>query len=286
MNNMKMHSPGSMRATSMRVCTLVATAMVVGMNVGCSMLQSTGLLDARAETIHCVRLDGQIDIDGKADDAAWQRAQVVDDFYLTITNDEPRSGGKVRVMWDDKGLYVLAELQDDDLYAIIDEHDGYTWEDDVFEMFIKPREDHMGYLECHVNPLNTTMDLYMPRRYARNPDYCMRFETGMETAVTIDGTLNDENVDTGWTAEMFIPWEGMPPLEGKTPQVGDQWRVLIARYDYSIHIPDVNLGDRGMHLMSHAPLSVGSFHTYEQYGKLVFVDDLPDDEDGDNDDTD
>ena len=58
-------------------------------------------------------------------------------------------------------------MQDTDLYADVTEHNGPTWQNDVFELFFKPADEKPGYYEFEVNPANTTMELFIPLRGQR-----------------------------------------------------------------------------------------------------------------------
>ena len=60
---------------------------------------------------------------------------------------------------------------------------------------------------------------------------------GLETAVHVDGTINDnKDRDRGWTVEMRIPWRSLEPLampDGRAlpPQDGDEWRMDFSRFN-------------------------------------------------------
>ena len=61
---------------------------------------------------------------------------------------------------------------------------------------------------------------------------------GLETAVQVDGTLNDSSkVDKGWSAEVAIPWESLKPLaNGRSwpPTDGDIWKFFLGRFQKKI----------------------------------------------------
>jgi len=61
---------------------------------------------------------------------------------------------------------------------------------------------------------------------------------GLETAVSIDGTLNDpSSVDKGWSAEVAIPWESLKQLaNGRSlpPTAGDTWKFFLGRFQKMI----------------------------------------------------
>src|SRR5262249_9423460 len=117
----------------------------------------------------CRWASGPITIDGKADEDAWKHAQVIDNFYLPWLGPKARkarTATKARLLWDREYLYFHADMEDSDLYADVTEHDGPTWDNDVFELFFKPGADKPGYYEFQVNAAGTIMDMFLPRRGA------------------------------------------------------------------------------------------------------------------------
>ncbi|TXT28825.1 MAG: hypothetical protein FD138_2513, partial [Planctomycetota bacterium] len=98
-------------------------------------------------------------------------------------------------------MYFVGEMVDADLYADVTEHDGDTWNNDVFELFFKPAESRPGYYEFQVNAKNTVFDMFLPRR-----GHVARFrradEFHIESKVVLDGTLNEwTDRDKGWSVE-------------------------------------------------------------------------------------
>jgi hypothetical protein len=206
-----------------------------------------------------------ITIDGKADETAWESAELIDSFTAHWANRAARSATRARLLWDHENLYFLAEMDDADLYADLTEHDAMTWLNDVFELFFKPAEDKLGYYEFQVNAANTTMDMYLPSRgsggYAR---WAKAAPFHLETAVVLRGTLDDwQDTDLGWSAEGRIPWSDFAVTGGR-PRSGSRWRASLCRYDYSVAFdaPDLSCS---------SPLTRSDFHRYEDYGWLRFV---------------
>jgi hypothetical protein len=213
----------------------------------------------------CRWATGPIAIDGKLDEPAWAKAQVLTDFAVYWQNRKPRTATKARLLWDDKYLYFAAEMEDSDLYADIKERNGRTWFNDVFELFFKPGEDKLAYYEFQVNAANTQLELFLPSRGSGGWDrFAPLTRFGMESAVTLDGTLNNYmDKDNGWTVEGRIPLTAFE-LGGGRPHVGSKWRFALCRYDYSVAFDRVETS-------STAPLTVPDFHRYEDYGQLTFV---------------
>ena len=178
---------------------------------------------------------------------------------------KPKTATKARLLWDDNYLYFAAEMEDSDLYADVKERNGMTWLNDVFELFFKPADDKLTYYEFQVNAANTPLELFFPSRgsggYQR---FAPLTRLGMESAVKLDGTLNDySDLDKGWTVEGRIPWTAFAAAGGK-PKPGDKWRFSLCRYDYSATFDYPELS-------STSPLTVSDFHRYEDFGELTFV---------------
>jgi uncharacterized repeat protein (TIGR03806 family) len=209
-----------------------------------------------------------ITLDGKADEPAWAAAQTFDHFYLPWLGEKSRpakTATRARLLWDREYLYFFAEMDDTDLYADVKQHNGHTWNNDVFELFFKPAEDKPGYYEFQVNAAGTTMDCFLPQRGAGGFD---RFKSDgdfhIEAKVALKGTLNKwQDKDEGWSVEGRIPWKDFIRAGGR-PTENEIWRFALCRYDYSVDF-------EGPELSTCAPLTAASFHRYEDYARVKFV---------------
>ncbi len=213
----------------------------------------------------CRRATGPIKIDGKADEPAWANAQEIKNFAVFWEKRKPKTATRARLLWDDDNLYFTADMEDHDIYADIKGHNGMPWLNDVFELFFKPSKDKLAYYEFQVNAANGQLELFLPSRGAGGwQRFAPLTHLGMESAVTIRGTLNDySDKDEGWTVEGRIPWTAFQPTGGR-PQPGAKWRFSLSRYDYSATFehPETSAS---------APLTQSDFHRYEDYGELTFV---------------
>jgi hypothetical protein len=207
---------------------------------------------------------GPITLDGKLDEPAWRDAQEITEFSAYWENRPAKTATKARLLWDDQYLYFAADMEDTDLYADVTEHNGMCWFNDVFELFFRPAQDRLGYYEFQVNAANTQLEMYLPSRGAGGYGRFHHEKLGIESRVTLRGTLNHwQDRDEGWTVEGRIPWTAFTPTGGK-PKPGDKWRFSLCRYDYSVGF------DRA-ELSSCAPLTRSDFHRYEDFSELVFV---------------
>ncbi|HEY7156875.1 MAG TPA: PQQ-dependent sugar dehydrogenase [Gemmataceae bacterium] len=219
----------------------------------------------------CRWADTPITLDGKADEPAWKQAQAIDNFYLPWLGDKTRAARtatKARLLWDREYLYFFADMEDTDLYADVKEHDGQTWDNDVFELFFKPADDKLGYYEFQINAAGTIMDMFLPsrgaggsRRFKKDGDF------HIDSKVKLRGTLNHwQDKDQGWSVEGRIPWRDFLRSGGR-PAIDERWKFALCRYDYSVEL-------EGPELSTCAPLKSQphpDFHHYEDYATLRFV---------------
>src|SRR4051812_2046638 len=223
---------------------------------------------AAAPTFACRWTDEPITIDGKADEPAWKNAELINQFQLPSRGTAERPAlakTTARLLWDREFLYFHAEMEDADVSAKVTEHDGKTWNDDVFELFFKPSSSHPGYYEFEINAANAVLDMFLPSRVS---DPYSQFKSDrkfhLDTAVLVRGSLNDsKDKDTGWSVEGRIPWRDLVRTGGR-PEIDEVWSFALCRYDYTA-------GSKAPELSSSAPLQEPDFHRYEDYSRLKFL---------------
>ena len=240
------------------------------------MLLATSMVAAADDpkskpAFECRWAAGPIKIDGQMDEADWEHAQLIDKFSLPWLKEKARTAKtatRARLLWDRDNLYFFADMDDGDLYADVTDHDGMTWDNDVFELFFKPAQDKPGYYEFQVNAAGTQMDLFLPRRGAGGfGRFKKDGEFHIESKVKLRGTLNQwTDDDQGWSVEGRIPWTGLLRTGGR-PEIDETWTFTLCRYDYSVDF-------EGPELSACAPLAskgYPDFHAYEDYAPLKFL---------------
>jgi glucose/arabinose dehydrogenase len=243
-----------------------------------ALAATTAIAQAPADAKQAVPIDyechfteGPIQIDGQADEAAWKLAVPVGEFAMPWVREgdsKAKTATRARLLWDREYLYFFAEMDDTDLFANVTEHDGVTWNNDVFELFFKPADDKPGYYEFQVNAANTTFDMFLPRRGAGGTD---RFKADgtfdFQTAVSLDGTLNNwTDKDAKWSCEGRLAWKDFARTGGR-PKEGERWKFALCRYDYSVDF-------EGPALSTSAPMKTNpfpNFHYFEDYSSIRFV---------------
>jgi len=217
--------------------------------------------------VPCRYTPGPVKIDGRLEDAAWQKADNLL-FYVPVANETPISKTEARILWDDNYFYVGFKAYDRDIWSYLEDRDSNTCSEDVLEVFFKPYADKEPYFNFEINALGTVYDAYNLVRGAGGQDQ-HRWRAwdckGLKTGIFIKGTLNDPAIeDEYWQLEVAVPFASLPLLEGNAPKPGDKWMFHLARYDYSIYLP------KGMELSSCTQMSACNFHRWEDWRPLVF----------------
>jgi hypothetical protein len=227
----------------------------------------------------CCRATGPIKIDGKLDDAAWQVVPWSEPF-VDIEGDRkpaPRFRTRVKMLWDDRCLYIAADLEEPHVWATLRQHDSVIFQDNDFEVFLNPDGDSHMYAELELNALNTAWDLLLPKPYKDGGRAVNAWEIlGLRTAVHVDGTLNNPNdLDRGWSVEIAWPWEGLKELTGVPvpPRDGDQWRINFSRVEWDMEVVEGKyhkIEKRPEHNWVWSPQGVINMHRPETWGYLQF----------------
>ncbi len=149
-------------------------------------------------TLRAVRLQGEVRIDGRLDEAAWQQAQPSADF----TQSYPHAGAaptertEARVMYDDESVYVGVRMLDahpDSIAAPLARRDASGLYSDWLHVFIDSRHDRRSGFRFSVNPRGVMRDVY---------HFDDQSEDASWDAVWTVATVIDS---AGWTAEYRIP---------------------------------------------------------------------------------
>jgi hypothetical protein len=185
-----------------------------------------------------------VTVDGRLDDAAWQAAPWTP-LFVDIEGDaqpKPRLATRAKISWDDRYLYIAAEMEEPDLWATYDRHDMVIFHEHDFEVFVDPDGDGLHYFEFEINARNTGWDLYLDKPYRDKGKADNGWEIpGLRTAVGLRGTLNDpRDRDGGWTVEMAFPWSAFHrgPRPAVAPRPGESWRMNFSRVEWQLRIRD------------------------------------------------
>lgn len=212
-------------------------------------------------------------IDGALDEAAWGEARrLACDVQLDHRKpvDAPRTA--VRMMWDERFIYVGFDCADAQLLAPALERDAAVYNHDAVEVFLMPDRRTASYWEVVVGAGGAIFDALhtkYPDRFGSlsRPTLNMR---GLAVAVRVDGTLNDaSDTDERFTVEMAIPFAELPEYSRSKPEVGDGLYFMLARIDRN------DPARRRYRAYACAPMLTW-MHNVNNYGKLTLVEALDD----------
>lgn len=229
------------------------------------------------------KINDQINIDGRDDELAWNNAIYTDDFIDIEGSKTPSQKTNVKMLWDEKFLYVFAKLYENHIWGDITKRDEVIYYNNDFEVFINPNDDVFSYGEIEINALGTEWDLFLNRPYRLKGKADSSWDiNGLKSAVDMSGTLNDPNdLDDYWTVEIAIPLKEIEKLNtsGKDEKVisGDVWRINFSRVNWDF---EINNGvysrkkENGKYLPEYnwvwSPQGIINMHVPENWGYLVF----------------
>lgn len=230
----------------------------------------------------CGRAESAIVIDGRGTDAAWQGARELSPLRDIEGATIPHHC-RIKMLWDDEYLYILADMDEEHLWATLTEHDSVIYHDPDFEVFIDTDGDGLNYIELEINAKNTVWDLFIARPYRFNDpnilhDWDIR---GLKHAVCLRGTLNNPaDKDEGWSVELAIPWSSITshahqPRSSEAPAPGSCMRFNFSRVNWQVRpAPGTPTGydklqaPESNHVW--APTGKVNIHLPEHWGRVIF----------------
>ncbi|HEX2721544.1 MAG TPA: DUF5916 domain-containing protein [Gemmatimonadaceae bacterium] len=137
-------------------------------------------------------------LDGKLDDPAWAEAQSINHFieYEPRPGAESRFKTDVRVVHDDKYLYVMARMYDpapDSIISLLSRRDVRT-QSEQLKLVIDSYHDRRTAYQFITNPAGVKRDFYVSNDNNEDPTW----DAVWDVATAIDSL--------GWTAEFRIPF--------------------------------------------------------------------------------
>lgn len=223
---------------------------------------------SRPPTYVVKRADAPITVDGKLDEAAWAQAPRTRTFLRPDGRPlGPDLATFARMLYDDQNLYVAFDVKDSDIVSDRASRDDKVWEQDAVEVYLDPGSDGKRYLELQVSPKNVVFDaLFDSHRTPPWEEAAKRTTLPMQTAVAVDGSVNEPGPDKSWTVEMAIPFSAIPDA-GSAPAPGATWTANLYRIDQK---GATNMAFQGVW----APVG-GDFHKLDGAGTINFAPPMP-----------
>jgi hypothetical protein len=216
-------------------------------------------------------VEGEMVIDGRLSEEDWNKVSFSEDFVDIEgeLRELPERRTRVKMLHDDKYLYVAAILEEDHIWFTLKEKDAIMYHDDDFEVFVDANGDGHNYQEFEMNAYNALWDLWLLYPYSvKSNNYLMDWEPkGVKTGVHIEGTVNDpSDIDSFWSVEIAIP---IAHLGRKS----DFWRINFSRVDWLMEIVNdtyVKVKDTPERNWVWSPIGHVNMHKPETWGYLAF----------------
>ena len=246
----------------------------------------------------CHRIDEKITVDGRLDEACWQKAPWLGPFVDMENGTPVAHETRVAFLWDDEAFYTGFWCAEPDVFGSETERAGRVGADQDFEVFILGQGT---YYELEINPLNTVYEvfwtwvqplveqrdlegldrLFRTRQaiYGRiGDDYEMRHGSfdwdfpGLQTAIYVDGSINwHRDRDRGWSGELVFPWEGWADLargqRSIPPDEGDAWRIGCSRVEHGRDAEGEVAWGRDWSIAQHGKIQM---HVPHRWPRVIF----------------
>ena len=208
-----------------------------------------------------VRKTRDFDVTGDGSAPAWNSAE-----WLALRQRKGPDGGyatDVKMLYSETGVYILFRCKDRKLTASLRDDFMDLWHEDVVEVFFWPDERHPFYFEYQLSPLDRELVLLVPNfegRFFGWRPWHYEEERRVRHAVAVEGGRETGSRVSQWTAEIYIPFDLLKPLQNVPPVSGTRWRANFYRCDY----------DSGsMAYWSWVPVDE-HFHEFRRFGEMVF----------------
>jgi hypothetical protein len=199
--------------------TIIASLLLLASTAEAQLLQVPEPTDSTRRHLVARKATGKIVLDGRLDERDWRTAPVATQFVQVRPDyvDTTRYPTDVRVVFDGEYLYVgaynrdsagLASLRMPDL-----RRDFESPESDVFGVTFGPLGDRRTALQFQSSPLGSQADV-------------QAFDGGDAFSFNWDALwrVRTTRADSGWIAEMAIPWRSLRYAPGLT-----SWDVNFVR---------------------------------------------------------
>lgn len=185
----------------------------------------------------CYKIDKEITLTGKLDDPLWEKADIVE-LVNTANGNKPTLITQVRLLYNDKTLYIGFHCEDDYVWGTKTDHDADIYKEECVEVFLNPASTTYQYYELNVSPKNVVFDAcILSRRSQIDPG--AKF-TGlreyhpedMRTLVHVEGELDKPGEAKYWNVEYAIPFTQLIGAPNIPPKADDKWRMNLYRIDF------------------------------------------------------
>jgi len=255
------------------------------------------------------KISQTLEVNGDLTKPAWQSATWSPRFVDMITGAPGLYDTRAALLWNDTHLYLAFAAEEPFLEAHLTERDSLIFGENDLELLIDGGDCYYELEVNARNTLYEVFfiwrdayqkggrfdvplfDVHHPQALTFAGNFDRQVETfwrgnhprgvrwaflnydlpGLQTAVQIDGTLNDHgDRDKGWNLEIAIPWSSLSWLaNGRSlpPRSGDIWKMFLGRFQKVALSGSVV--DQAMVLTPHG---IFDTHQPERWSQIAFED--------------
>jgi len=204
-----------------------------------------------------VKKTNDFELDGKGNAPEWQKTTFLP--LQKLRGSDLAYSTNMKILYSEKGIYCLYTCQDSKITSTIREDFADIYNEDVVEAFFWTNEQSPIYFEYELSPYNYELPILVPNYNGTFKGWLPWHYEGANKTRRLATIQSENGAVTGWTAEFFIPFTLLEPLQNVPPQKGTKWRANFYRIDY----------DKGSAYWAWRPIRK-NFHDYESYGTLIF----------------
>jgi hypothetical protein len=208
-------------------------------------------------SIITVKKTKDFSLTGLGDAAAWKTTSFIKLQKKLTTGVNYTT--QFKILYSDSGIYCLYICEDSLITSTLKEDFADLYNEDVVEAFFWPDEKSVIYFEYELSPWNYELPILVPNYNGKFLGW-RPWHYEKERRTRHAASINKQAGKVmGWTAEFFIPYVLLSPLENVPPKAGTKWRANFYRIDY----------DKGGNYWSWKPTGL-SFHEYKKFGTIIF----------------
>lgn len=164
-----------------------------------------------------------------------------------------------KMLYSKAGIYCLYFCEDEKITSTIKEDFGDLFKEDVVEAFFWTDESSPIYFEYELSPYNFELPILVPNYKGDFFGWLPWGLTGERKTRHAANIVKETGKAKSWTAEFFIPYALLKPLQNCPPTKGTRWRANFYRIDY----------DNGVSTWTWKPVRT-NFHDFEKFGVIEF----------------
>lgn len=170
-----------------------------------------------------------------------------------------------RALWNDRGLYLLFDVDDPKPWHTMTKQDEHLWEEEVVEIFMDLDGSGQNYSEYEISPANVICDVRMVTGWPKPKSDLSWNHEGLES--------NVRRNNAGWSGIIFLPWPGFHSLSAASaktplpPKAGSSWKFNL----YRIERPNGPADPKtGAILAAWSPTGQATFHVPSVFRPMIF----------------